>query len=37
MGNGDAAYITFIVFYAICAVLTWAVYIRSRDDTLIGV
>jgi NNP family nitrate/nitrite transporter-like MFS transporter len=26
--NGDAAYLTFLVFYALCAVLTWAVYLR---------
>ncbi|WP_035841597.1 nitrate/nitrite transporter [Kitasatospora azatica] len=36
-GTGDAAYIAFIAFYALCAVLTWAVYVRSSHDSLIGV
>ena len=26
--NGDAAYLTFLLFYALCAVLTWAVFMR---------
>ena len=26
--TGDAAYIAFLVFYAVCAVVTWAVYMR---------
>ncbi len=25
-GNGDAAYVAFIVFYVVCAVVTWSVY-----------
>jgi NNP family nitrate/nitrite transporter-like MFS transporter len=29
--NGDAAYLTFLVFYAVCAVLTWAVFMRRAD------
>ena len=28
--SGDAAYIGFIVFYALCAGLTWVVYLRRR-------
>jgi NNP family nitrate/nitrite transporter-like MFS transporter len=35
--NGDAAYIGFIVFYTLCALVTWAVYIRTTDDALVGV
>ncbi|MFC1407628.1 MULTISPECIES: NarK/NasA family nitrate transporter [Streptacidiphilus] len=36
-GTGDAAYSAFIAFYALCAVLTWTVYVRSPHDSLIGV
>jgi NNP family nitrate/nitrite transporter-like MFS transporter len=32
--NGDGAYITFIVFYAFCFVVTWAVFIRTRAGRL---
>jgi NNP family nitrate/nitrite transporter-like MFS transporter len=28
-GSADAAYLDFIGFYAVCAVLTWAVYLRT--------
>ena len=35
--NGDAAYIGFIVFYTLCAIITWVVYVRTRDDALVGV
>jgi NNP family nitrate/nitrite transporter-like MFS transporter len=28
--TGDAAYLAFIIFYALCFVLTWAVYLRRR-------
>jgi NNP family nitrate/nitrite transporter-like MFS transporter len=35
--TGDGAYIAFIAFYAICFVVTWAVFIRQRDDKLVGV
>ena len=35
--NGDAAYIGFIVFYTLCALVTWTVYIRARDEALVGV
>ena len=27
-GSGDAAYLAFIAFYAVCVVVTWAVYLR---------
>ncbi|WP_052433465.1 nitrate/nitrite transporter [Streptacidiphilus carbonis] len=36
-GNGDAAYIAFIAFYAVCAAITWAVYVRSSAPDLTGV
>ncbi|GAB2576855.1 nitrate/nitrite transporter [Microlunatus antarcticus] len=35
--NGDGAYVTFIAFYAICVVVTWAVFIRNRPGRLVGV
>jgi NNP family nitrate/nitrite transporter-like MFS transporter len=35
--TGDGAYIGFIAFYAICFAVTWAVFIRQRDDKLVGV
>jgi MFS transporter, NNP family, nitrate/nitrite transporter len=34
--NGDGAYVTFLVFYAVCFVVTWAV-IRRREGRLEGV
>ncbi len=36
-GTGDGAYIAFIVFYAICFAVTWAVFIRQREGRLVGV
>jgi NNP family nitrate/nitrite transporter-like MFS transporter len=30
--NADAAYIAFILFYALCVLVTWAVYLRSREN-----
>jgi NNP family nitrate/nitrite transporter-like MFS transporter len=27
-GSGDAAYLVFIAFYAVCVVVTWVVYLR---------
>ena len=30
--NADAAYIAFILFYALCVLVTWAVYLRSRES-----
>ncbi|MGI3779893.1 MAG: nitrate/nitrite transporter [Janthinobacterium lividum] len=35
--NGDGAYVAFIVFYAVCVVVTWAVFIRARPGKLVGV
>ena len=35
--NGDGAYVAFIAFYAICFVVTWAVFIRRREGRLEGV
>lgn len=35
--NGDGAYIAFLVFYAICFAVTWAVFIRPRPGRLVGV
>ena len=30
-GSGDGAYLAFIAFYAVCVVLTWAVYLRPGN------
>ena len=30
--SADAAYIAFIAFYALCVLVTWAVYLRSREN-----
>lgn len=35
--NGDAAYLAFIIFYTGCAIVTWAVYVRTKDDAVVGV
>ncbi len=35
--NGDGAYVTFIAFYAICVVVTWAVFLRNRPAKLAAV
>jgi MFS transporter, NNP family, nitrate/nitrite transporter len=35
--SGDAAYITFICFYALCFVLTWVVYLRPSARRLANV
>ncbi|GAA1846981.1 nitrate/nitrite transporter [Microlunatus capsulatus] len=32
--NGDGAYIAFIAFYALCFVVTWAVFLRPRAGRL---
>jgi NNP family nitrate/nitrite transporter-like MFS transporter len=34
LGNGDAAYLAFIAFYALCAAVTWAVYVRPSKRGL---
>ncbi len=36
-GNGNAAYVGFIVFYAACVALTWFVYLRPSPRRLAGV
>ena len=30
-GTGDAAYLVFIAFYAVCVVVTWMVYLRPSS------
>ena len=35
--TGDAAYLGFLFFYAVCFVLTWAVYLRPSPRRLSGV
>ncbi|WP_066951564.1 nitrate/nitrite transporter [Streptomyces lushanensis] len=35
--NGNAAYLCFLVVYGLCAVLTWAVYLRPSAARLTGV
>jgi NNP family nitrate/nitrite transporter-like MFS transporter len=35
--TGDAAYIAFASFYALCALVTWAVYLRRSPNHLVGV
>ncbi|RZS80028.1 NNP family nitrate/nitrite transporter-like MFS transporter [Motilibacter rhizosphaerae] len=35
--TGDRAYIAFIAFYAVCFVVTWAVYVRPSSRKLAGV
>ncbi|WP_369259727.1 nitrate/nitrite transporter [Geodermatophilus amargosae] len=32
-GSGDAAYLVFIAFYAVCVAVTWAVYLRPGART----
>ncbi|GAA2003682.1 nitrate/nitrite transporter [Catenulispora subtropica] len=34
--SGDAAYLGFLVFYALCAAITWLVYSRSTSTTTSG-
>ena len=36
-GTGDRAYVAFLVFYLLCAVITWAVYLRPSAKKLAGV
>ena len=35
--GGDAAYLGFLLFYGLCVVVTWAVYLRPSARTLSGV
>jgi NNP family nitrate/nitrite transporter-like MFS transporter len=36
-GAGNAAYLAFLVYYAVCVALTWAVYLRPSSRRLAGV
>ncbi|MGQ0465517.1 MAG: nitrate/nitrite transporter [Sporichthyaceae bacterium] len=36
-GNGDAAYLSFLCFYAACFAVTWYVYLRPSEKRLVGV
>ncbi len=36
-GAGNAAYLVFLGFYALCVAVTWAVYLRPRAGRLAGV
>ena len=36
-GTGNAAYLAFIVFYTLCAIVTWTFYIRTNRAALIAV
>jgi NNP family nitrate/nitrite transporter-like MFS transporter len=36
-GAGNAAYVAFIAFYAVCVVVTWAVYLRPAARRTLGV
>jgi len=35
--TGDGAYVAFIAFYALCVLVTWAVYLRPSSRKLVGV
>ncbi|MCU1691831.1 MAG: major facilitator superfamily 1 [Frankiales bacterium] len=36
-GAGNRAYVAFLVFYGLCVVVTWVVYLRPSDKRLVGV
>ncbi|MET3803545.1 NNP family nitrate/nitrite transporter-like MFS transporter [Nakamurella sp. UYEF19] len=36
-GSANAAYVVFIVFYALCFAVTWTVYVRNSPSRLVGV
>ncbi|RJK98219.1 MFS transporter [Vallicoccus soli] len=36
-GSGDGAYVAFLAFYAVCVLVTWAVYLRPSPRRLAGV
>ncbi len=36
-GSGQGAYAAFLAFYALCVVVTGAVYLRRSDRALVGV
>jgi len=35
--NGNAAYVVFIAYYAVCVLVTWWVYLRPSPRRLSGV
>ena len=35
--SGDAAYLTFVIFYALCVLVTWTVYMRPGKTRLRGI
>jgi MFS transporter, NNP family, nitrate/nitrite transporter len=35
--SADAAYLGFIAFYALCVLVTWAVYLRKSDDRPVAI
>jgi MFS transporter, NNP family, nitrate/nitrite transporter len=35
--NGDGAYLAFTVFYLVCCLVTWVVFMRQRPGRLLGV
>jgi NNP family nitrate/nitrite transporter-like MFS transporter len=35
--EGNAAYIAFLAYYAVCVLVTYVVYLRPRDTRLVGV
>ena len=35
--SGDAAYLTFVIFYGLCFLVTWTVYLRPSKNRLTGV
>jgi NNP family nitrate/nitrite transporter-like MFS transporter len=36
-GSGDRAYVGFLAYYVLCAIVTWAVYLRASKHKLAGV
>jgi MFS transporter, NNP family, nitrate/nitrite transporter len=36
-GTGDRAYLGFLAYYVVCAIVTWAVYLRASQRKLAGV
>ncbi len=36
-GTGDAAYLSFLIFYGLCFAVTWYVYLRPHSKKLVGV
>jgi NNP family nitrate/nitrite transporter-like MFS transporter len=36
-GTGNGAYIGFIAYYVLCALITWTVYVRASRTKLAGV